>query len=103
MYGVMEGESESATSYLKHIWGTPLYGYEVDTYTSDGREDILSKWNYVQKENTRRIQTLDDATKLHPYSPELYYNLSLLYFENGDKTNAQRYLLRAQEIDPSIK
>jgi len=103
MYGVMEGESDSIVSYLKHIWGTPLFNLEVETYKAEGRVDILSKWDNVQQANTKRIKILEDATHLHPYSPELYYNLSLLYFENGDKEKSKENLQKAQQIDPSIQ
>ncbi len=103
MYGVMNGESVSIVNYLKHIWGTPLYGLEVETYRAEGRLDVLSLWNDVQQANTKRIRILEDATQLHPYAPELYYNLSLLYTENGDKMKAKENLLKAQQIDPSIQ
>jgi uncharacterized protein HemY len=102
MYGVMGGESRSILSYLKHIWGTPLFEYEIETYKAEGKNDILLKWEEVQQENTKRIQILEEATKLHPYSPELYYNLYLLYSENGDKVKAKENLQKARQIDPSI-
>ena len=103
MYGVMGGESRSITSYLKHIWGTSLFNLEVETYKSEGRNDILSEWERVQDENTKRIQNLENATSLFSYSPELYYNLYLLYSENGDSVKAKEHLKKAQQIDPSLK
>ena len=103
MYGLMQGDSVSTISYLKHIWGTPLFDMEVETYKDEGRSDILSQWVDVQKKNTKRIQTLEDAVKIYPYSAELYYNLHLLYLENGNVIKAKESLTRAQEIDPSIQ
>lgn len=102
MYGVMEGESGAIMSYLKHIQGTPLFNLEVETYKAEGRNDVLSQWAIVQQENTKKIHKLENATQLYPYSGELYYNLSLLYFENGDKIKAQENLQKAQQIDPSL-
>lgn len=102
MYGVMNGDVGSVVSYLKHIWGTPLFNLEVETYKESGREDIVAKWSEIQQENIKRIQSLEAATHLYPYSPELYYNLSLLYAENGDQKNANLYLQKARQIDPSI-
>lgn len=103
MYGVMNGEGGSVVGYLKHIWGTPLFDLEVETYKAEGRNDILSKWKNVQQENSKRIQSLENTLVLHPYSPELYYNLSLLYSESGDKNKAGENLKKAQQIDPSIQ
>jgi hypothetical protein len=103
MYGVMRGDSGSVISYLKHIWGTPLFDLEVKTYKEEGREDILSKWVTVQQENSTRIRNLEEASRLHPYSPELYYNLYLLYSENGDMTKARESHKKAQQIDPSVQ
>jgi len=98
----MEGESSATITYLKHIWGTPLFDLELNTYKTEGRVDILAKWDDIEKENTKKIQSLKESLLTHPYSPELYYNLSLLYDENGDKANAQENLKKAQQIDPSL-
>ncbi|MFH0773110.1 MAG: hypothetical protein V1922_02250 [bacterium] len=103
MYGVMQGENSSIINYLKHIWGTPLYDLEVKTYKAEGRGDVLSQWAQIQQENARRIKSLEDAVRLHPYSPELYYNLYLLYSENGEKGKATESLRKAKQIDPSIQ
>jgi tetratricopeptide (TPR) repeat protein len=103
MYGVMGGETRSTVSYLSRIWGTPLYDFEMQTYKNEGKSEIMSAWAQVQQTNAKRIQNLESFAALHPYSPELYYNLSLLYSENGDKIKAAENLRKAQQIDPSIK
>lgn len=103
MFGVMNGEVAASTTYLKHVWGTDLFNLEIQNYTNEGREDILSRWQIVQSENVKRIRHLEEATKVHPYSPELYYNLHLLYSENGESEKALENLLKARQIDPSIK
>ena len=103
MYGVMEGKSPSIIYYLKHIWGTPLFNLEFEKYKAEGREDILSQWADIQVINTKRIQNLQKAALLYPYSPELYYNLYLLYSENGNTAKAIENLQKAQQIDPSLK
>ncbi len=103
MLGVMEGKKDSIVSYLRHIWGTPLYDLEINTYREEGRKDVLAKWSKVQQANAKKIKTMEEATLLYPYSPEIYYNLSLLYSENGDKGKAQENILKAKQIDPSIR
>lgn len=102
MYGVMSGEVSASTTYLKNIWGTKLFKLEVQNYKDSGRFDIVQNWNSIQIENSQRITNLEKAAKLHPYSPELYYNLFLLYSENGEKEKAATYLKKARQIDPSI-
>jgi len=103
MYGVMNGEVDPSTVYLKHIWGTKLFDLEIKNYTEEGRLDILNKWQAIQFKNKKRINKLEEAAKLHPYSPELYYNLYLLYLENGEQKKALEYLSKARQIDPSVK
>lgn len=103
MYGVMEGEEKSIMAYLKHIWGTPLFNLEIETYKTEGRNDVISKWTEIQRSNAKRIQDLEDVAHRHPYSPELYYNLHLLYTENGNKEKANENLQKAKIIDPSLQ
>ena len=102
MYGVMDGENGPIITYLKHILGTPLFNLEIETYKAEGRSDIMSEWNVAQLKNTKRIQSLENTAQLYPYSPELYYNLHLLYSENGDMIRAKENLKKAQQIDPSL-
>lgn len=102
MYGVMRGEKTAILNYLKHIWGTPLFNLELSTYKMDGREEVLTDWTFFQQISTKRIQSLEEVARLHPYSPELYYNLYLLYSERGQNIKAQEYLQKARQIDPSI-
>lgn len=103
MYGVMEGEKSAIISYLKHIWGTPLFNLEVENYQAEGKGDILSEWTNIQQKNAKRIQDLENATHIYSYSPELYYNLHLLYLESGNREKARENLVKAQQIDPSIQ
>ena len=102
MYGVMSGDSGSIINYLRHVWGSSLFNFEIETYTAEGRGDVLTKWENIKVENLKRIENLENATKLYPYSPELYYNLHLLYLQNGEKSKAKENLLKARQIDPSI-
>jgi len=102
MYGYMEGKREDQLSYLKHIWGTPLFSYEINTLKAEQNKELLAEWKKIQEQNNRHISVMEEASQTHPYSPELYYNLFLLYLENGNKTKAQEYLQKAHQIDPSI-
>ena len=103
MYGVMNGNLTASTTYLKHIWGSELFDLEIKRYAYEGRRDILDRWYVIQWENKKRIEKLEVATQLHPYSPELHYNLYLLYSENGEQSKAWEHLLKARQIDPSIQ
>ena len=103
MYGVMEGDNGATLSYLKHIWGTPLFNWEMLTLKTEGKDALLSQWKQVEGENAQKIQTLEQFSLTHINSPEVYYNLFLLYRENGDNTRSQENLSKAQQIDPSLK
>lgn len=103
MYGVMERDEASTLTYLRHIWGSPLYELEIETLNNERRISVLNAWMKVQNENKQRIQNLEKSSILYPYSPEIHYNLSLLYRESGDASRSLEHLKRAQQIDPSIK
>jgi len=103
MYGVMENNKDATITYLSHIWGGELFSLELERMRTEGREDILQGWEEVKSTNSKRIQNLEEASSLHPYSPELYYNLHLLYRESGDSKKSSENLRKAQAIDPSIK
>jgi len=102
MYGYMDGKEEHQLVYLKHIWGTPLYNQEIDALKKENKLTILGQWENIQQQNNKRIFMMELAARSHPYSPELYYNLFLLYSENGNTPKAQEYLQKARQIDPSI-
>ena len=103
MYQVMQGESSAIIVYLEHIWGTPLFNLELETYKIEGRNDILTQWGEVRGENAKKVQSLESALQQYPYSPELYYNLFLLYRQAGNTEKEHENLQKAQQIDPSIK
>jgi len=102
MYGYMDGKDEDQLVYLKHIWGTSLYNQEIDALKKENKSTILGQWENVQQQNNKRISMMELTARSHPYSPELYYNLFLLYSENGNSPKAHEYLQKAKQIDPSI-
>lgn len=102
MYGYMNGKREDTLTYLKRIWGTPLFSMEMKALEEEKDFATLHEWEKIQEQNTQRIVTMEKITQAHPYSPELYYNLYLLYSENGNTQKASEYLHKARQIDPSI-
>lgn len=102
MYGYMDGKKEDTLTYLKHIWGTPLFAVEMRAFEDEKNLVILQEWKKIQRQNAQRIATMEKITQSHPYSPELYYNLHLLYSENGNIQKANENLNKARQIDPSI-
>lgn len=102
MYGYMDGKKEDVLTYLKHIWGTPLFKLEMKAFEDERNLTVLREWEEIQKQNRERIEVMEKMTESHPYSPELYYNLHLLYSENGNTQKADEYLDKARQIDPSI-
>lgn len=102
MYGYMNGKREDTLTYLKRIWGTPLFNMEMQAFKDENNLTILHEWEKIQEQNAQRIAMMEKITQSHPYSPELYYNLFLLYSENGNIQKAEEYLHKARQIDPSI-
>lgn len=102
MFGYMNGNKEDTLTYLKHIWGTSLFNLEMKAFEDEKNFTILHEWEKIQAQNAQRIDMMEKITQTHPYSPELYYNLYLLYSENGNSQKASEYLHKARQIDPSI-
>ncbi len=102
MYGYMDGKEEDQLAYLKHIWGSPLFDKEIDALKAENKTSLLGQWENIQNQNNKRISMMEGVVQTHPYSPELYYNLFLLYSENGNTPKAQENLQKARQIDPSI-
>lgn len=102
MYGYMDGKNEDHLVYMKHIWGTPLFNLEIKSLEEENKTTLLEQWEKIQQQNNKRISMMEGVVISHPYSPELYYNLFLLYSENGNTSKAQENLQKARQIDPSI-
>lgn len=103
MYRVMDGDAGAIAAYLKQIWGSRQFDAELAVVKRDGNKDVLNQMQKEENERVGMMRALESATKLYPYAPEPYFNLSLLYRQQGDAKKADEYLRRARQIDPHIQ
>lgn len=92
----------SAVNFLQKINNLPEYKRILEMnnniYGSTIKEQIFAK-NNLKKEV---INNLEQKLTINPKSRDVLYGLYQLYLEEGDKNQANDYLRRAKEVDPSI-
>lgn len=103
MFDVMEGKTSATAEYLKHIWGTPQFVYEIKNIRDHKDEAILKEMNAEESAQNKMIESLKSTIKQYPYAPEPYYNLSLIYEQRGEHKKSLEYLQSARQIDPSLQ
>lgn len=103
MYDLLQGREHSLVLYIKKIWGTPLYRQEMRALQEENRESVLHQMKIEEDERNKMFKSLEKVIEKYPYAPEPYYNLSLLYKNQGNTTKADEYLRKAQQIDPLLK
>lgn len=103
MYGLMHADENAQLDYLKKIWGSQLYVHELNALKDDNKMRLLYKIEQEDAERKKIITSLEKITEEYPYAPEPYYNLSQLYQSMGETALANKYLRKAQQIDPSLK
>lgn len=103
MYEVMGGNTAATAEYLKRIWGTPQFTYEIKNIKEHNNEAILKEMNAEESQQNKMIESLKATIKQYPYAPEPYYNLSLIYGQRGQLDLSLKYLQSARQIDPSLQ
>jgi tetratricopeptide (TPR) repeat protein len=103
MYDVMGGSTSATAEYLKRIWGTQQFAYEIKNIKEHNEESILKEMNAEESEQNKMIEALKSTIKQYPYAPEPYYNLSLIYAQRGQHERSLEYLQSARQIDPSLQ
>jgi tetratricopeptide (TPR) repeat protein len=101
--GVVNDEKPSVIEYLKKIRNLPIFKQELKNFSQIFGKDIIKEVLKEEEENKIKIKQLELALKKNPNSPQIFYALSILYNNLGDKNKAQEYLKKAQAIDPLIK
>ncbi|MFA6532927.1 MAG: tetratricopeptide repeat protein [Patescibacteria group bacterium] len=92
----------SAVNFLQKINNLPEYKRILEMnnniYGSTIKEQIFAK-NNIKKE---MIKNLEQKLTINPKSRDVLYGLYQLYLEEGDKNQANDFLRRAKEVDPTI-
>ncbi len=86
-YKIIELDSTFEEAYF-NVGNSYLYAFtkDMNSYTRD--TTLTNAFNYYQK-----------AIELNPFYVQAYYNLGILYEENGDKILAKEYYLKAIDLD----
>lgn len=71
----------------KNIYGL---GVEKEVFRQENEKKLL-------------IDNLEQKLKINPKARDVLYSLFLLFKESGNNLTAEKYLIQAREIDPSIK
>ena len=92
----------ATVNFLQKIKNLPEYQkvlkMNTNIYGSTIREEIFVKKN-IKKE---MIKNLEQKLMINPKSRDVLYSLYQLYLEEGDKNQANDYLMQAKEVDPMI-
>ncbi|QQG44329.1 MAG: hypothetical protein HYW86_00200 [Candidatus Roizmanbacteria bacterium] len=97
-------EDKNATvEFLRKIQVLPEYGnyliMALDNYGSKIKAEVNKDYFHRKQE----IERLESALNKNPKSRDINLALSKLYETQGSKKQAQFYLEKAKEIDPTIK
>jgi len=103
LYEVQEGNTSATISYLEKIPNTRLQKLVVRALQQDGNTAVLEGLQQKDRGVDVQIQQLTQSVLSHPQSPELYYNLSLLYSQKGMTAQAAENMQKAQGFDPELK
>lgn len=96
-------DKSSTVSYLRNIRNLSFFEKELATnifiYGKGLKNDVFSE--EIKRKQT--IQNFEQLLEKNPDSRDILYGLYLFYSQSDDKIMAEKYLLRAKAIDPSIK
>lgn len=101
--GVVNDEKPVVIEYLKKIKNLPIFKQDLKNFSQVFGKNIIKEVLKEEEETKIKIKQLELALKKNPNSPQIFYALSILYNNLGDKNKAQEYLKKAQAIDPLIK
>ena len=100
---VINFDYQAAVTFLKKIKKTPYFSQELSKFKKIYGEKIVKEVFHDDIELDKKIKKYQSLLRINPNSPDLFYNLYLLYKKKGNEKLAQEYLKKAKEIDPWIK
>jgi tetratricopeptide (TPR) repeat protein len=101
-FRLVNGNQAAVIKYLQLIRTLPQFKTELAKYRQIYGAKID---NYVfadENEQAVAIQKYEAVLQKNPQSATALYNLSLLYGEKGNQKQADDYLSKVKELDPTI-
>ena len=102
-FGVIDNQKQAAVDYLKKIKLLPQFNKELEYYIQIFGKEIGDEVFRGEKERKEKITELEQLLTKNDRARDVLYGLYLLYKEDGNSLKAEKYLMKAKEIDPSIK
>jgi tetratricopeptide (TPR) repeat protein len=96
-------DRKTTVNFLQKITGLPEYQnilkMNYGIYGSTLKTEIFAE----ESKKKAMINNLEQQLTINPKARDILYSLYKLYLAEGDKKQANIYLMRAREVDPSIK
>ena len=102
-FQLVKNDKTATINFLEKIKFFPEYQKILkmnnNIFGSTVKEEILKQEN----EKKEMINNLEQQLTINPKARDILYSLYLLYKEKGNNLTAEKYLIQAKEVDPSIK
>ena len=99
-FQLVKEDKKTVASFLNKIKNLTIFPSFLEMnkkiYGNSLEQDVFAEDN-KRKETIAEFESL---LQKNPQSRDILYNLYLLYNEDGNKTKAAEYLMKAKEIDP---
>lgn len=96
-------DRKATVNFLQKITGLPEYQnilkMNYGIYGPALKTEIFAE----ESKKKALINNLEQQLTINPKARDVLYSLCKLYLADGDKKQANIYLMRAREVDPSIK
>ncbi|MFN4212990.1 MAG: hypothetical protein ACK4FL_03475 [Microgenomates group bacterium] len=100
---LINNDRQAAIEFLQKIKNLPQFPQEFEKYKKIYGERVEDEVFAKERERKQMIKNLEQMLEKNPKARDVLYSLFLLYEEDGDKTKAMEYLIKAREVDPEIK
>jgi len=95
-------EREPSALFLKNIKSLPEFNNLLSRFQRIFDPSFERLVFAEEKERTAEIEKLNTVLEKNSKARDVFYGLSLLYKEEGNKAKSEGYLKKAVEIDPGL-
>jgi len=95
-------EKEPSALFLKSIKSLPEFNNLLSRFQRIFNSSFDKLVFAEEKKRTAEIEKLNMVLEKNSKARDVFYKLSLLYKEEGNKTKSEEYLKKVREIDPNF-